>query len=262
MNAADRQLTVPGARLRYRDEGAGAAVVLVHGWTLDLDIWRPQAPLAAAFRLVRYDRRGFGLSTGRPSPMDDVVDLYTLLEALGVADPLLVGMSQGARVVLEFAARHPGHVRGLVLDGPPPLADADLPMTLFRDLAARGGVDAFRAAWRAHPLTQLTTADPQVRGLLADILARYPGHDLLAPAAEAIVFGEPPLARITTPTLIVNGARDLDSRQRAGHALRGLLPDAQHVIVDDAAHLPNLDAPLRYNQIVSDFARRHLPAAA
>ncbi len=105
---AHRELQVPGARLRYRDEGAGRAVVFVHGWTLDLDVWEPQATLAAELRVVRYDRRGFGLSTGQPSLTRDVSDLGTLLSVLGIVSPLLVGMSQGARVVLEFAARHPG----------------------------------------------------------------------------------------------------------------------------------------------------------
>jgi len=263
MNAADRHLTVPGARLRYRDEGAGPAVVLVHGWTLDLDVWQPQAALAANQRVLRYDRRGFGLSTGKPSLMDDVADLHSLLEALSVENPLLVGMSQGARIVLEFAARHPDRARGLVLDGPPPLADADLPMSLFRELATRSGLGVFRAAWRAHPLTQLVTDDPQVRALLADILARYPGHDLLAAAnAPQAALDEPPLARIHAPALVVNGVRDLDSRQRAGLHLCASLPGAEHVFVQGAAHLPNLDAPQRYNQLLSEFARRHLPAAA
>ena len=58
MNAADRHLSVPGARLRYRDEGAGPAVVFVHGWTLDLDMWDPQEPLAARLRLVRLRSSG------------------------------------------------------------------------------------------------------------------------------------------------------------------------------------------------------------
>ena len=53
MNAADQYLAVPGARLRYRDEGAGQAVVLVHGWTLDLEIWQPQTALATGMRVVR-----------------------------------------------------------------------------------------------------------------------------------------------------------------------------------------------------------------
>ena len=179
---AHRELQVPGARLRYRDEGAGRAVVFVHGWTLDLDVWEPQATLAAELRVVRYDRRGFGLSTGQPSLTRDVSDLGTLLSVLGIVSPLLVGMSQGARVVLEFAARHPAFVRGLVLDGAPPLLDPsatgaaeDLPLESLRQLATRDGLEAFRRAWSMHPLTQLMTGDARMRALLARILARYPG---------------------------------------------------------------------------------------
>src|SRR3954468_19020555 len=116
-----RELEISGARLRYRDEGAGHAVVFVHGWTLDLEVWEPQAPLAAELRVVRFDRRGFGLLSGEPSLAADVTDLAAVLQALQIESPLLVGMSQGARVVLEFAARHLHAASGLVLDGPPPL---------------------------------------------------------------------------------------------------------------------------------------------
>jgi len=269
MNAADRHLNVPGARLRYRDEGAGHALVLVHGWTLDLDMWEPQAPLAARRRVLRYDRRGFGLSTGRPSLADDVADLRALLAATGVVRPVLLGMSQGARVVLEFAVRHPGVARGLVLDGAPPFSAADpdyatdLPMAEFREIAARGGVAAFRQRWSAHPLMRLVTADTETHALLAAILARYPGHDLLSPAPAP---RESPdarvLAGIHAPALILNGARDIDSRQRAGSRLRETLPIADHVFVGEAAHLSNLDAPREYNQLISEFAARHIPAAA
>lgn len=259
----DLHLSVPGARLRYRDEGAGRAVVFVHGWTLDLEMWEPQLPLASDLRLLRYDRRGFGLSSGLPSLADDVADLRALIAALRVASPLLVGMSQGARVVLEFAARHPGIARGLVLDGPPPLVDTDLPMGEFRKIASRDGLDAFRQDWLAHPLTRLYTPDPDTHALLARILDRYPGHDLLSLAAdarEAIDIGL--LNRVSTPVLVINGARDTEARRRAGLALRAALPMAEHAVIPAAAHLPNLDAPRVYNQLMIEFARRHLPAAA
>ena len=60
-SSADRFLPVPGARLRFRDEGSGVALVLIHGWTLDLEMWSPQAqPLRDRFRIIRMDRRGFG----------------------------------------------------------------------------------------------------------------------------------------------------------------------------------------------------------
>jgi len=254
MNAADQYLAVPGARLRYRDEGAGQAVVLVHGWTLDLDIWQPQTPLATGMRVVRYDRRGSGLSS-------EVEDLRLLIAQLAVPRPLLVGMSQGARVVLEFAARHPGIARGLVLDGAPPLVASDLPMAQFREAAARGGVAEFRALWSAHPLTQLATADPAMHALLARVLARYPGHDLLTDSGAELI-DDALLAQIRIPVQIVNGEHDLESRRRAGFELRVRLASASHDIIAGAGHLPNLDAPLAYNTIINEFARRHLPAVA
>jgi len=262
MIAADQYLSLPGARLRYRDEGAGPAVVLVHGWTLDLDIWQPQAPLAGSLRVVRYDRRGFGASTGSPSLASDVEDLRTLLTHLGLAQPLLVGMSQGARVVLEFAARHPGVARGLVLDGAPPLRSSDLPMAQFRATASRAGIAAFRAAWSQHPLTRLFTGDAAMHELLARVLARYPGADLLAGPTYPETVEDRVIAQIRVPVRIINGERDIDSRRRAGDELLQRLPDAGRDIIAGAGHMPNLDQPAAYNDIVSLFARRHLPAVA
>lgn len=268
MNRAHRELQLPGARLRYGDDGAGRAVVLVHGWTLDLDMWEPQLPLAAELRLVRYDRRGFGLSSGTPALGSDVDDLRMLLNSLGVVSPLLVGMSQGARVVLEFAARYPGVARGLLLDGPPPLAAAagadspDLDMDGLRELAARDGLDAFRRHWSAHPLTQLLSNDSGPHELLARILARYPGHDLRGQGTTRESIDATLLARVHTPALIVNGALDTEARHHAALALRAALPASEHVFIPLAGHMPNLDAAPAYNQIMSDFARRHLPAAA
>jgi len=64
-HAADQFVVVDGARLRFRDEGRGPAVLLVHGWTLDLEMWDPLvSALRDAFRLIRLDRRGHGLSRG------------------------------------------------------------------------------------------------------------------------------------------------------------------------------------------------------
>ena len=74
--ATDRYFAADGARLRYRDEGNGPAVLLVHGWALDLAMWDALvARYAQEFRLVRLDRRGFGLSSGRPALERDVADL-------------------------------------------------------------------------------------------------------------------------------------------------------------------------------------------
>jgi pimeloyl-ACP methyl ester carboxylesterase len=98
---SDRYLTTDGVRLRYRDEGRGPPVLLAHGWTLDLEMWEPQvAALRDTFRLIRFDRRGFGLSSGHPSVLQDIADLGVLCDRLAIERIALVGMSQGARAAM------------------------------------------------------------------------------------------------------------------------------------------------------------------
>ena len=80
--ALDELIEVRGARLRVRTAGKGPAVLLIHGWTLDLDMWTPQfATLADRYRLIAFDRRGYGLSTGAPGIEHDLADIEQLLAA-------------------------------------------------------------------------------------------------------------------------------------------------------------------------------------
>jgi non-heme chloroperoxidase len=78
MQGRDLYFASGDARLRYRDDGEGPPVVFIHGWTLDLDAWEPQAALAPSMRVIRYDRRGFGLSGGTPGRAADADDLARL----------------------------------------------------------------------------------------------------------------------------------------------------------------------------------------
>jgi 3-oxoadipate enol-lactonase len=271
MTDRDHHFRSTDARLRFRDEGAGAAVVLVHGWTLDLDAWEPQAAaLAASFRVIRYDRRGFGLSEGTPGRAADFEDLGRLLDHLRVDAATIVGSSQGARVALAFALRQPERVAALVLDGPPdetgdPAAagDEDFSVAEYRRMVAEQGVGAFRRAWRGHPLMRLHSADAAARELAARVLDRYPAHDLRGAAdAPPPPVGAAALARLMKPALVVNGEFDTLIRRRAGEALARALPLAERVVVPGAGHLPNLDAPRAYNDAVQAFLERQSRAAA
>ena len=271
MQALDQYLPLGDIRLRYRDEGTGAAVVFVHGWTLDLDTWNPQsAELSRSMRVVRIDRRGFGLSSGRPSLADDVSDLQALLGHLQIDRATLVGMSQGARVALTFALRFPERVASLVLDGPPNYssdsksgADEDLPLACYRELARKSGVDAFRRVWRSHPFVQLQSAEPETRELLARVLGRYPGLDLLdAPSTPEMPIDLKSLATLRLPVLVINGQFDSWSRRRAGDQLYRALPLAVRALIADAGHLANLDNPRAYNEVIRAFVQRQSLIAA
>ena len=271
MHGRDHYFPSGDARLRLRDEGEGAPVVFIHGWTLDLEAWDPQAAaLAPSMRVIRYDRRGFGLSEGLPGRAADLEDLARLLDHVGVATATLVGLSQGARVALAFALREPRRVTALVLDGPPDETgegasgvDEDFSIAEYRRMVAQDGVQAFRRAWRDHPLMRLHTGDADVRALVDRVLARYPARDLTgAPDAPPPPAGRAVLARLARPALIVNGELDTRARLRAGEALARAIPAAERVVVPGAGHLPNLDAPRAYNDAVQAFVRRQSLAAA
>jgi len=271
-HAADRYFTADGARLRYRDQGAGPAVLLVHGWALDLEMWDGLASaLRAEFRVLRLDRRGFGLSSGRPDLERDAADLDALSDHLALAEVALLGMSQGARAVLRLAMSPQRRISCLVLDGPPDLepgaiceddaTDGDVPLARYRALIRSAGIDAFRREWATHPLMRLHTAEQDARRLLDAILSRYPANDLLqdtagAGPAEQRVRPE----AIATPSLVITGEHDLQSRVKAADRLARRLPAAERAVIPDAGHLPNLDNPVAYNHRVRAFLKRHTSA--
>jgi 3-oxoadipate enol-lactonase len=257
---ANAWLEVDGARLRYRDDGAGPPLLCIHGWALDLDAWEPQvATLAGHYRLLRFDRRGYGLSTGRPSLQDDVRDATALLDHLQLGSAALIGASQGARVALRLGLAAPQRFTGLVLDGPPDEVGSgrgaltnELPLDEYRVLARSGDMAAVRRLWSAHPFTRLVSGNAEAQALLATMLARYPGHDLLqaAPAAPSLVTD---VRALQLPTRVLNGEHDLASRRAAGAALAAALPNATHAVIAGAAHLPNLDNPSEYARAVRRF---------
>jgi 3-oxoadipate enol-lactonase len=260
--ATDSYLKVAGVRLRYRDEGHGPAVVLLHGWTFDLEMWDPQvAGLRDAFRLLRFDRRGHGLSEGSPDSQQDATDIGAFCDQLKLARVALIGMSQGARATLRFASDVPQQVTALILDGPPnvnlPAVDDDVPMSHFHELVLAGGLDAFRREWSRHALVQLCTEAAPMQKLVDSMIARYPGRELLHPRAAVGPAAPLQLQRVRAPTLVLSGAYDLPSRTQSARLLCTQLPAAEHVIIPDAGHLINLDQPALYNRLCRAFLTRY-----
>src|ERR671913_53547 len=119
--ATDLWLEAPAQPpLRYRDGGRGPAVLLVHGWPLDLTMYDALAArLETDWRVLRWDRRGFGASAGAPNLADDATDARRLLECVGLDHAAVLGTSQGCRVALALAGAAPDRIDALVLDGAP-----------------------------------------------------------------------------------------------------------------------------------------------
>lgn len=236
-------------------------MVLVHGWALDLDMWRAQIELLSSrYRVIAFDRRGFGRSSGVPDIGQDVHDIERLLDCFDVARAAVVGMSQGARVALRWALKYPNRATCLVLDGPPAedWADAhgaqEIPIDDYRGQVRDGGLDAFRRMWLKHPFMQLRTSAPCAHLLLQEIAVRYPGMDLLmSEPPQLTLLGERDLRRVHVPTLVLSGEHDSPRRRSIASRLAQSLPDAQLRIVSGAGHLAALDDPRAYVKALDGF---------
>jgi 3-oxoadipate enol-lactonase len=260
----ERFLELEGATLRVRCAGDGPAVVLVHGWALDLDMWRAQMEsLSRHHRVVAFDRRGFGRSSGVPGIEDDVADLEHLLQRLNIDRAALVGMSQGARVALRWALKHPERTSCLVLDGTPaealaPLSGGEeIPIDDYRERLRRDGIEAFLQAWLHHPFMQLRTSELEAHRLLREIAARYPARDLqMNERPQLQLLGMQDLRRLQVPTLVLSGEFDSPQRRSVARHLAQTLPDARLQVLKGAGHLAALDDPAAYSRALLDFFAR------
>ena len=254
----DRYLETRGARLRWRLSGSGPAIALLHGWALDLEYWDPLVPqLVPGFTVLRFDRRGFGLSVGEPDIHRNVDDLAAVLDAAGLEQATLLGMSQGARLAIHFALAHPARTQALVLDGAPALeAESELPVARYRKLLETEGAAALQAEILRHPLMQLHTRDPAVHALLASVVARYRGNDLLQTVRRG---RNPDLRAIAAPTLVLNGSQDSAERREAGRELQAAIAGARRVELPQAGHLALLDDADSYAAAAASFVRELPP---
>lgn len=235
--------------------------MLVHGWALDLDMWQALIDLLSdRYRVIAFDRRGFGRSSGVPGIQQDVYDIDRLLDYYSISRATIVGMSQGARVALRWALKDSERASCLVLDGPPAegwpqsVGAREIPIDDYRSRIRREGVDSFREVWLQHPFMKLHTSSPCAHLLLRQIAVRYPASDLLmSEPAEVPLLAEPDLRRLNVPTLVLSGDRDSAQRRAIARRMVQALPDARLEVLPGAGHLTALDNPGAYAQLLHDF---------
>jgi pimeloyl-ACP methyl ester carboxylesterase len=255
---------VPGGRLYVEVAGDGPPLLMIHGWPLDHRIFDAQvAGLKQDLTLIRYDRRGFGKSDAPPDLVREVDDIDTVLDALGQQSAHLLGMSQGGRIALRYAATRPDRVRSLVLQGaavdglPSATISAErIPVDEYAELAQAGNLAEVRQRWLRHPMMHLDQAHASEGLLVRKILDGYHGRDLLA--IDADTFSSPidvlaALPALRFPVLVITGARESDVRKRHAAELLKRVPDCREIVLADAGHLCNMTAAAEYNDAVREF---------
>lgn len=258
--AQSRTVNVGDAVINYEVTGAGAPLVLIHGWAQDLTIWDDQVrEFSRQFRVIRYDRRGYGRSTGHSDETADPLDLRILLDSLSIRSAAVLGLSAGSDAALNFAVAFPDRVSALVLygQGPPPgFGEVMDPFPMFSQLVKAHGLDTLGKIIRAHPLAWMPPGRPELRELLQKQWARYEGRDLLDPRAPS---GRVAAARldqvggIRVPTLLIHGDHEMELFQQVADTLVRRIPGARKVVIKDGGHGAHFAQPAEFNDAVYSF---------
>ncbi len=257
-------LRVRGLDLRYQLRGEGPPLLMIMGWRANLDWW-PRGLLEALERrhqLVLFDNRGAG-RTGDPgrgytiAQMAD--DAAGLLEALGLPEADVLGVSMGGMIAQELALLHPERVRHLVL-----LAThcgrrgvhwtADMTRAWRRFL---------RRPWRlddhlAYLLfsKDMSQSDPQFFAEFTKVVATAPATGWASAKQYAAILRHDTydrLPRLQVPTLVVTGERDLMVAPRNAQILAARIPAARLVSFADAGHAILREKTTELDALLAEF---------
>lgn len=269
--------TKDSTKLHVKDAGKGRPVVLIHGWPLTGDMFEYQtlALLEAGYRVISYDRRGFGQS-GHPATGYDydtfADDLAAVLDGLDVKDASLVGFSMGGGEVARYVARHgTSRVRGAVFAAavPPYLyKSADNPEGGLDDAT----IDEFEAAVRTDRLAFLddfTTKFFSAAGALKVSEAQREYAKALGAFASPKgtldcigAFGRTDFradlaAFSDLPTLVIHGDADaIVPFEVSGQRTARLIARAELVVIEGGPHGVNASHPAAFNAALLRFLDR------
>jgi len=270
---------VLGGELYYEQSGAGPAVILVHAGIADLRMWDDQLPaLAERHTVVRYDARGFGRTRSEPVAFSNRQDLLALMDHLGLARAVLVGCSRGGMIALDTALEAPERVTALgwVCSGISGWQPADELFTP-EDIALYEAMEAAEAAHEHERTAELDVrlwvdgprqpegraAEPVRRKVYEMALNNYRSHAHLFDAGLEPQPLEPPavarLGELRIPVLAIVGELDSPATPAAAAVLAAAAPQTQIITYPDAAHLPNMERPERFNADLLAFLGKLTP---
>ena len=253
--------------LAYELRGSGPPVVFVHAAIADSRMWEPQwSSFAARYRRLRLDLPGFGHTPIESLPVTYARDVAGALDEVEISAAGIVGASLGGRVALELAVARPDLVRALVL------VDAGLPGADWSEVVqaygavedeavSRGDLAAATEInlrmWVDGPRRSPEDVDPAVRAAVAEMQGRALelqaphwerlDEDLLVPdVAER-------LGEVHVPTLVLVGEEDVDDMHRLARRFAAEIPQARLETIPGAAHVPSLEQPAAFDELVLEF---------
>jgi len=259
-------------RLRYNDvppsgSGRGAGtLVLIHGFPLNTDMWRPQLEMAArGWRVVVPELRGFGAGPeARRDPPTSSLDDYAgdtidLLDKLHIKDAVICGLSMGGYIAFAIYRHATTYFRGLVLADTKSQGDTPEAVTgrkNMQQLVREKGQGAVADALLPRLICDATRAsNPAVVDNLRGQITSN-SVESIAGALEALMTrpdSTPLLSTMRIPVLIVVGDKDALTPPPLSEQMQRDIPGSELVVVANAGHMSNMEQPAAFNTALGRF---------
>lgn len=263
-----------GVRIAYRERlgtHTGApALVFLHGGGMDHRMWESQLSAFPQHRVLAMDARGHGwTSAPTEAPYRHCDYVVGVLDALGIEQAVLVGLSQGGATAVDTLLEHPGRVLAVVACG------AGTSEPEFRDpwalevfaewqrAAAAADPDAWIAAsmrFLPGPHRTMQDVDEEVAARVSTMLRRTIFTHIVGPDGPVLPTPATPvtdtwqrLPHVAVPVLGVAGELDADDHIRMVEELADTVPGARKAVIPAAAHYPNLEQPSQFNTVLREF---------
>jgi 3-oxoadipate enol-lactonase len=262
-----KRLTLDAVDIALEERGkAGPAILFVHGFPFDHELWRHQLAAFPSFRRVAPDLRGAGGSRGPDSPEAYSIaryadDLVRVLDALGIAHAVVCGLSMGGYIVFDLLRRHPGRVQAAILCNTKAEADSEEAKRGRDEMAAlarAGGAEAVAEKLLAKVLAR-STFDQR-----ADVVHEVRRMMECQPVAGIVgalhALRDRPdstslLAAIRVPVLVVAGEEDQITPRGGMEEMARAIPGAHFELIGAAGHVTALEQPLAVNAAIASFVK-------
>jgi len=260
-----------GAHLiHYEVTGAGPAIVFAHGLGGNqLSWWQQVAHFAPRYACITFAHRGFAPSSsiaGGPDPADYAGDLAALIEHLGLAEVRILAQSMGGTTAVEYALRHTGKLKALVLASTTGTIDPARMREPERSrlqewaaASARAAADCARRGIHVAAGARMASEQPALHLLYRHIDDMNAGLDKLA-LRQRLMTGRTrapeELAAADCPVLFIVGDEDLVIPPFAADAIAAVVPQARALHIADAGHSVYFERAQLFNQHVADFLER------
>ena len=253
-------ILVDGGKLFYESAGKGTNIVLLHDGMVNNRIWDEQFPLLSkTYRVVRYDRRGYGKSSDPELKYSHIADLNQLFIQLRIDKAIIFGMSSGGRLAIDFTLTHPEKVTGLVLVG---AVVSGFGYTSHMN--TRGGhfdpqkltdpvkVNEYFIKDDPYEIYSGNTAAKEKVMKLLPFLARQNSVPT-QPAAKVAVRS---LSEIKVPALILIGEYDIPDVHAHAGVINAGIANSKREIIPRSGHLIPIEQPALFNEAIIAFLNK------